>query len=119
MVPGTLYEPGGEGVLWWSRYTDKARGRGEASLLDRCTATNTCPENLRDIGSAEFNARLMTVALAGTDGKADLPVPANVRRYYFPGTTHGGDDEGGFSAKPAQASPAVFSLRTQIPKSRP
>jgi hypothetical protein len=106
---GTLYEPGGEGVLWWSRYTDNARGREEASLLDRCTATNTCPRIFETFGSAEFNARLMTVALTGTDGKADLPVPANVRRYYFPGTTHGGDDEGGFSAKPAPASGCVLA----------
>jgi hypothetical protein len=106
---GTLYEPGGEGVLWWSRYTDKARGREEASLLDRCTATNTCPRIFETFGSAEFNARLMTVALTGTDGKADLPVPANVRRYYFPGTTHGGDGEGGFPAKPAPASGCVLA----------
>ena len=106
---GTLYEPGGEGVLWWSRYTDKARGREEASLLDRCTATNTCPKIFETFGSAEFNARLMTVALTGTDGKADLPLPANVRRYYFPGTTHGGDGDGGFSAKPAPASGCVLA----------
>ena len=45
---GTLYEPGGEGVLWWSRYTDKARGREEASLLDRCTAYQHLPQDLRD-----------------------------------------------------------------------
>ncbi|MFT3772301.1 MAG: alpha/beta hydrolase domain-containing protein [Minicystis sp.] len=59
---GTLYEPGGEGVLWWTPYRDAARGREQASLLDRCRATNTCPRS-RDLGSAEFNARLMTVAL--------------------------------------------------------
>ena len=68
----------------------------QASLLDRCRATNTCPKIFETFGSAEFNARLMTVALTGTDGKADLPLPADVRRYYFPGTTHGGDDKGGF-----------------------
>src|SRR4051812_12981104 len=93
---GTLYEPGGEGVLWWTPYRDAARGRSEASLLDRCRASNTCPKIFETFGAAEFNARLMTVALTGTDSKADLPLPANVRRYYFPGTTHGGDDAGGF-----------------------
>jgi hypothetical protein len=51
----------------------------------------------------------MTVALTGTDAKVDLPLPANVRRYYFPGTTHGGDDEGGFSAKPAPVSGCVLA----------
>ena len=30
---GTLYEPGGEGVLWWSRYTRHGAGRRPASLI--------------------------------------------------------------------------------------
>lgn len=100
---GTLYEPGGEGVLWWTRYRDEARGRPEASLLDRCAASRTCPRIFETFGASEFNARLMTVALTGTDGRADLPLPESVRRYYFPGTPHGGDIEAGFSAKPAPA----------------
>ena len=94
---GTLYEPGGEGVLWWTPYADTVRGRPEASLLDRCAATRTCPKIFETFGATEFNARLMTVALTGTDRKADLPLPDNVRRYYFPGTTHNGDPEGGFA----------------------
>jgi alpha/beta hydrolase family protein len=105
---GTLYEPGGEGVLWWTRYKDEARGRPEAGLLDRCAATGTCPKIFETFGAAEFNARLMTAALTGTDGKADLLLPADVRRYYFPGTTHGGDVEGGFSAKPLPAAGCVL-----------
>ena len=41
-LPGgaaTLYEPGSEPIVWWGRYTDVARGRAAASLLDRCLAT--------------------------------------------------------------------------------
>jgi hypothetical protein len=105
---GTLYEPGGEGVLWWTPYRDAARGRAEASLLDRCRASNTCPKIFETFGAAEFNARLMTVALTGTDAKADLPLPADVRRYYFPGTTHGGDDEGGFVHAPVVIGACVL-----------
>jgi hypothetical protein len=37
----------------------------------------------------------MSPNLMGTDGKADIPLPPNVRRYYMPGTTHGGG-RGGF-----------------------
>src|SRR5262249_16206158 len=33
----------------------------------------------------------------GTRADRDIPLPANVRRYYFPGTTHGGG-AGGFSS---------------------
>ncbi|MCO4319173.1 alpha/beta hydrolase domain-containing protein [Phyllobacterium sp. 21LDTY02-6] len=93
---GTLYEPGGEGVLWWSPYEDKVRGRAKASLLDRCIRSKTCPKIMETFGAAEFNARLFTIALVGTDRKADLPLPDNVRRYYFPGTTHGGADTTSF-----------------------
>jgi hypothetical protein len=97
---GTLYEPGGEGVLWWSSYADTVRkGRAPQGLLDRCAATNSCPKIFETFGASEFTGRLMSVALTGTDGKADLPLPSNVRRYYFPGTTHGGGN-GGFSATP-------------------
>ena len=106
---GTLYEPGGEGVLWWQPYQDAARGRQSASLLDSCRASNTCPKIFETFGATEFNARLMTVALTGTDGKADLPLPVNVRRYYFPGTTHGGDDDGGFAHAPVAISSCVLA----------
>lgn len=106
---GTLYEPGGEGVLWWTRYRDAVRDRRERSLLDRCVSTRTCPKIFETFGSAEFNARLMTVALTGTDEKADLPLPDNVRRYYFPGTTHGGDIVGGFSTKPESVDGCVLA----------
>jgi hypothetical protein len=94
---GTLYEPGGEGVLWWSDYEDVVRGREAAGLLTRCQASDTCPKIFETFGAAEFNARLFTAALLGTDNKADLPLPDNVRRYYFPGNTHGGADVSTFS----------------------
>jgi hypothetical protein len=106
---GTLYEPGGEGTLWWTRYEDQARGRAPSSLLDRCTASHTCPKIFETFGATEFNARLMTVALTGTDSRRDLPLPANVRRYYFPGTTHNGDADGGFSAVPQPAQGCVLA----------
>jgi len=112
---GTLFEPGGEGVLWWTPYRDAARDRPIASLLDRCAASGTCPKIVETFGAAEFNARLMTVALTGTDARADLPLPANVRRYYFPGTTHGGDERGGFVHAPV-ALPACVLARNPNPE---
>ncbi len=92
----TLYEPGSEPVVWWGRYADATRGRPAASLLDRCTATRTCPKVVEVIGSAEFWGLRMSPGLVGTDAAADIPLPDNVRRYYSPGTTHGGG-QGGFA----------------------
>lgn len=98
-VPGgaaTLFEPGSEGPLWWSRYDDRVRGRGASSLLDRCHADDTCPKIMETFGSAEFWGLRMSPNLIGTDAKRDLPLPPEVRRYYFPSVTHGGSYTGGF-----------------------
>jgi hypothetical protein len=96
-----LYEPGSEPVLWWSKYSDSKRGRGSASLLDRCAASKTCPKVFEVFGATEFWGLRMSPGLVGTDAVRDIPVPDNVRRYYMPGTTHGGG-RGGFDV--AQAS---------------
>ena len=46
----------------------------------------------------------MSPDLVGTDARTDIPLPANVRRYYYPGTTHGGG-RGGFVIDAAPAPP--------------
>jgi hypothetical protein len=97
-LPGgaaTLYEPGSEGVVWWAPYEDRARGLPRAGLLDRCTATRTCPKIIEAFGSTEFWGLRISPDLIGTDAAADIPLPDSVRRYYYPGTTHGGG-RGGF-----------------------
>ncbi len=91
------FAPGSEGTLWWGRYADKARGRKAASLLDRCNKDRTCPKIIETFGSAEFWGLRASPGLVGTDAKSDIPLPANVRRYYFPSITHGGAFRGGFS----------------------
>ncbi len=90
------YQPGSEGVLWWSDYNDRVRHRPTAGLLDRCRATNTCPKIFDTYGALEFWFLRESPDLVGTDAKSDIPLPSNVRRYFFPGTTHGGG-RGGFS----------------------
>ena len=90
------YQPGSEGVLWWSDYTDRVRNRPTAGLLDRCRATNTCPKIFETFGALEFWFLRESPDLVGTDARSDIPLPPNVRRYFFPGTTHGGG-RGGFS----------------------
>ena len=97
-IPGgaaELYEPGSEGVLWWSDYRDDVRGRGTGGLLDRCRASKSCPKVFETFGSAEFWGLKMSPGLVGTAATSDVPLPPEVRRYYFPGVTHGGGG-GGF-----------------------
>ncbi len=107
-VPGgaaDLFELGSEGTLWWSRYNDRVRGRGVSSLLDRCRASDTCPKIIETIGSAELWGLRLSPGLVGTDARADLPLPANVRRYYFGSVTHGGSQRGGFPLAGEAAGP--------------
>jgi hypothetical protein len=98
-LPGgtvSLYELGMEAPLWWSEWEDAPRGRGKGSLFDRCRVTNTCPKIMETFGSAEIYGLRASAMLVGTDAKKDIPLPDNVRRYYFPGVSHGGGP-GGFS----------------------
>ncbi len=95
---GTVYpyELGYEAPPSWEDWADTPRGRGTAGLLDRCRATNTCPKIAETFGSAELWGLRASAMLVGTDAKKDIPLPSNVRRYYFAGVTHGGG-RGGFS----------------------
>jgi hypothetical protein len=107
-VPGGAadeFDAGSEGILWWGPYDDKMRGRGRGSLLDRCHSSVTCPKIVETFGSAEFWGLRMSPDLVGTDAKEDIALPANVRRYYFPGVTHGGSWVGGFATAPEKTFP--------------
>ncbi|MFL6414394.1 MAG: alpha/beta hydrolase domain-containing protein [Bryobacteraceae bacterium] len=105
-VPGGVAgpnEPGSDGVLWWSDYADEYRGRPPAGLLDRCRATNSCPKIVETFGGLEFWYLRESPNLVGTAAKADIPLPANVRRYFLPATSHGGG-RGGFSTQTPSAT---------------
>lgn len=105
-IPGGAtapFEPGSEAVLWWSPYVDTTRQRPTASLLDRAQKTSTVPKIIETFGAAEFWGLRMSPNLVGTAADRDIPLPENVRRYYFPGTTHGGG-RGGFMVAPKSAT---------------
>lgn len=104
-VPGgasNLYEPGSDGTVWWTRWPDPVRGHESHGLLDRCHSTNTCPKVMEVMGSSEFYALRASPDYVGTSGEADIPLPADVRRYYVASTQHGGG-AGGFHWKPIEA----------------
>src|SRR5205814_10157589 len=73
------YQPGSEGVLWWSDYEDRVRRRPTGGLLDRCRATRTCPKIFDTFGALEFWFLRESPDLVGTDAKSDIPLPPNVR----------------------------------------
>ena len=99
-----LYHAGGEGPLWWTAWPDPVRGLPAAGILDRCTASKTCPKIVEHFGSSEVWDLYLSPNFVGTSADKDIPLPANVRRYYLPSTPHGGG-AGGFSVVPG-AQPA-------------
>lgn len=104
-----LYLPGADGPLWWEDYDDSARGHGTWGLLTRCRQSDTCPKIMETYGGPEIWYSRGSVGIAGTRGTEDLPLPANVRRYYHAGTTHGGGGGGynlGNWGAPGQLNPS-------------
>src|SRR5580692_2190443 len=85
-----LYMGGDEAPVWWADYPNLARNLPADGMLHRCSASGTCPQILETFGSAELYSEKMSVALCGFTCAADIPLPANVYRYYTPGATHGG-----------------------------
>jgi hypothetical protein len=102
-----LYQVGSEGPQWWLPHPDPIRNPtgSPAGILDRCTASGTCPKVVEHFGSAEVWALKLTPEWVGTDGKADLPLPANVRRYYIASTNHNGGGGGFDTSLPGVALP--------------
>jgi len=86
------------------------RGLPSAGILDRCTATKTCPKIVEHFGSAEVWALKLTPEWVGTDGKADLPLPENVRRYYIASSNHGGGAGGFDTSLPGVGLPKAGAL---------
>ena len=102
-----LYQAGSEGPQWWLPHADAVRGLPAAGILDRCTASGTCPKIVEHFGSAEVWALKLTPEWVGTDAKSDLPLPPNVRRYYIASSTHGGGAGGFDSSLPDAGLPKV------------
>ena len=91
-----LYQVGSEGPQWWGPWPDKVRGLPARGILDRCTASKTCPKIIEHFGAAEVWGLKLTPEWVGTSADVDVPIPANVRRYYIPSSAHGGGS-GGFN----------------------
>jgi hypothetical protein len=118
-IPGGasgLYEPGSDGVLWWTDWPDKKRSNPTSGLLHRCNATKTCPKIVEVFGSSEFYSLRASGDFVGTSADADIPLPSNVRRYYVAGTQHGGG-AGGFNwlPPPPPQQMSILSLPCVLP----
>ena len=108
-----LYMGGDEAPVWWPDYPNLARGLPPNGILHRCTQSGTCPEILETFASAELYSEKFHATLCGFTCIEDIPLPANVHRYYTAGGTHGGGAANfNWTSPAAIATPAQQSLPT-------
>lgn len=105
-----LYMGGDEAPVWWADYPNLARDLPPNGMLHRCAQSNTCPQILETLGSAELYSEKMSASLCGFTCIADIPLPSNVHRYYSPGATHGGGNDSFNWVAPGTAPPTGQSL---------
>src|SRR5260370_28891394 len=72
-------------------------------MRDGWRADNTWPVNMEVEGGADFFFGKGPLGIAGPTGTDDIPLPANVRRYYMTSTNQtGGDDNFSYEQKPVE-----------------
>ncbi len=91
--------PGAEFPFTYGPETDPLSGR-TGGILDRCTATHTCPKIVHAATSLEMWELRQSLGFTDPLGMKDLPDPANVRTYLMVSTQH---------------APAAVPLPTQAP----
>lgn len=80
--------PGAESPQTWDVYDDPLSDVN-ASQLDRCNATHTCPKVMATMTDTEYWQSLMALNTTDASGTRDLTIPGNVRIYHFASTQHG------------------------------
>jgi Alpha/beta hydrolase domain len=91
--------PGAEFPFTYEPETDPLSGR-TGGILDRCTATRTCPKIIHVATSLEMWELRQSLGFTDPLGMKDLPDPPNVRTYLMVSTQH---------------APAALPLPTKAP----
>jgi hypothetical protein len=87
------YFPDDQFPFTYETLTDPVSGRVDGELA-RCRVTGTCPRIMQWDSATEGWAGRDSLILTDPLGMTDIPLPENVRVYYFAGTQHqGGDGE--------------------------
>lgn len=79
--------PAAEAPFGWTASYDPISMR-QGGLLDRCSATLTCPKIIQTVSSSEYWQGRMSLDTTDVHGLHDLPLPESVRIFHFAGTQH-------------------------------
>ncbi|MEX1256287.1 MAG: alpha/beta hydrolase domain-containing protein [Gemmatimonadota bacterium] len=80
--------PGDQFPFTYGTLTDPISGRTDG-ILERCTASDTCPKVVHTDGEAELWQGRASLVVTDPLGR-DIELPENVRVYLIAGTQHGG-----------------------------
>ena len=83
----THYTPGDQFPFAYATITDSLTGKTDG-LLKKCSELNTCPKVFQYDSPIEFGGARASLSVTDGAGK-DIDIPANVRHFYAPGTSHG------------------------------
>jgi Alpha/beta hydrolase domain len=90
-VPSTVtqhYYAGDQFPFTYATVKDPVTGRTDGWLM-RCSAQKACPKVFHMDSSTEAWGARNSLVITDAAGRRDLPVPDNVRLYYFSATQHG------------------------------
>ncbi len=90
--------PSGELPLTWVATTNPVTQRREG-LLDRCSATNTCPKIIQTVTDNEYWQGPMSTSTSDVENSRELPIPDNVRIFHFASTQHLGSQPNAVPSK--------------------
>ena len=80
--------PGAESPQTWEVSDDPLSGVN-ASQLDRCRSTRSCPKIIATVTDTEYWQSLMALNTTDALGTRDLPIPGNVRIFQLSSSQHG------------------------------
>lgn len=80
MACWSCIKPAARGRSWWVPWSDLVRGQPMRGILERCTASKTCPKIIEHFGSAEVWGLKLTPEWVGTGADADIPLPPGIKR---------------------------------------
>lgn len=83
------YYPGDQFPFAYETLTDPISGRVDG-VLARCREQGACPKIMHWDSATEYWAGRASLVTTDPLGRIDVPIPENVRVYYFAGTQHGG-----------------------------
>ncbi len=99
------YFPDDQFPFTYETMTDPVSGRVDGELA-RCRVTGTCPKIMQWDSATEGWAARNSLIVTDPLGMTDIPLPENVRFYYFSGTQH----QGGTGEDPSPESRGICEL---------